>query len=174
MTGMPTYPTGPEPVAGQPTAPLAPASPKPARPVDVQNSVKAWFASIGVGLIAGLLDFFVTDHGEALRSGMASSGLTEEQAKVVLGGGLALALVFRLVGLGLRVFFVFKLRAGRNWARIVLTVLAGISAIGTLTSLGQGFSIALVVTFVALLLEIAAIVLMFRRGAKVYFAAPKV
>jgi len=166
MTSMPTYPTGSGPAANQMGAPRRPT------PTDVLTSVKLWFASIAVGLLGGILGYVLSDTTAAVKklSETDTSGLTEAQLQAAVNIGLVVALVLTLVMLGLQILFVFKMKAGRGWARIVLTVLAAFSAISTLMSLTGGFTVSTAFSLVSLGLVVAAVVFMFRPAANPYFS----
>lgn len=88
--------------------------------------------------------------------------------------------VIGLVLLALVVATVFQMRKGRNWARIVLAVLGGLSALslllgfanaGSLLGLGGLGVLSVLISVVQLVLLLGAILLMFRGGANAYFAA---
>ena len=166
MTSMPTYPTGSGPVANQMGTPRA------AAPTDVLTSVKLWFASIGVGLLGGILGFALSDTTAAVKklADADTSGLTQAQLQAAVNVGLIVALVVTIIMLGLQILFVFKMKAGRGWARIVLTVLAALGAISTLMSLSGGFTLSTAFSVVSLGLIIAAVVFMFRPAANPYFS----
>jgi len=166
MTSMPTYPTGTGPAANQM------GTPRRAAPADVLTSVKLWFASIAVGLLGGILGYVLSDTTAAVKklSETDTSGLTEAQLQAAVNIGLVVALVLTLVMLGLQILFVFKMKAGRGWARIVLTMLAGFSAISTLVSLSGGFTFSTAVSVISLGIVVAAVVFMFRPAANPYFS----
>lgn len=76
-----------------------------------------------------------------------------------------LTVIFALIGIGLYLLIAFMVRKGKNWARITATVLAALSL---LTLVGSG-----VLTWIAVLLGIAAVVLLFRPASSNYFNAVK-
>ena len=169
MTSMPIYPSG--------TGPTGPGGPLPrlAPPAEVLTSVKLWFASIIVGLVGGILVFALTDQSASVRKAMETnpSALTESQLRTAETVGLLVGLVLVLIVLGLEVLFVLKMKAGRNWARIVLAVLGGLSALSSLSGLARGLGAGTVINFISMLLLIAAIVFMFRPATKPYFSQPR-
>lgn len=61
----------------------------------------------------------------------------------------------------------------RNWARITLTVLGGLSILISLFGLGSLSGLTLVTTVVSLLLLIGAVVLMYLKAANPWFQQPK-
>lgn len=67
----------------------------------------------------------------------AAVGPDAEMVRLVGGGLMVAAILVYLVLSGLWILFGFKLRAGRNWARVTLTVFAafwGLQSIGSLIS----------------------------------------
>ncbi|MGV8967623.1 MAG: hypothetical protein ACOH2F_15250 [Cellulomonas sp.] len=166
MTSMPTYPTGTGPAANEMGAPRREA------PADVLTSVKLWFASIVVGLLGGILSFVLADTTGAVKklAEADTTGLTEAQLQAAVNVGLVIALVVTLIMLGLQILFVFKMKAGRGWARIVLTVLGALSAISTLMSLSGGITVSTAFSVISLGLVVAAVILMFRPAANPYFS----
>ncbi|HEY8719523.1 hypothetical protein [Pengzhenrongella sp.] len=160
------YPGTSAPFAGAPELAKLPA------PADVQKSVRLWFASFAVGLVGGILVFALTDQGAAIQKAMnANPSLTSAQAKSAITMSLVGALVGAIIGLGIQVFLVFKMKAGRNWARIVLTVWVSLSVLGSLAvaAMGSSSGLGVVVQVVQVLLVVAAGVFMFRPAANAYF-----
>ena len=84
--------------------------------------------------------------------------------------GLVVALVIGLILLALEIFFMFKMRAGHNWARIVLTVLGVLSILASLYGLTQGFTVGTIFSVISLLVVAAAIVFMYKPAARAYFS----
>ncbi len=82
-----------------------------------------------------------------------------------------------LISLVLYALFIIKMRAGKNWARITLTVLIPLivlgslvlSDIGTLLSVGGLGLVKVVLTALELILIIAAVVFMYRPDSNAYF-----
>ena len=82
---------------------------------------------------------------------------------------IALGVVIGIIGVvlaALMVFFAFKARAGRNWARITLTVL------GALVLLYHLFGFSLL-GLVIVLVVAAAVVTMYLPASKAYFDSAK-
>lgn len=172
---MPAYPSpdtgavGPAPVA---------------RPASVNLAFQALIAvsvlSI-IGVALSLLSLPAAFETAMQQARASSPDLTPEQAQFVGSAtriGLIIVAVIVVVVVGLLVLFTFKMRAGRNWARITLTVVGGIGVVfygfsligisaaiaaGGLTLVGTG------VTILTVLLLIAAIVFMFRADANPFF-----
>lgn len=165
------YPSAPPPGApgapgayGSPSAPVAP-------PRDVIMATNLMFAGAALGIL-GLLLRFADKNGfrDAIRSGNAS--YTESQIDAAYGAAIAVSVVVGLIFTVLYVVLALQVRKGRNWARIVTFVLAGLGILGGLGSLAvaaPGLSKLLVVIGVAI--DIAIIVFLLRRPAKEFFAA---
>jgi len=135
---------GPSYPGGMPSLPAASdLPPQPGLPPrEVQNAFTLWIVSIIVGLVAGILNLVVANPFAASRQRMhanASSGVSQAQLDTILNVGLIIGAVFGVLLLALEVFFVVKMRAGRNWARIVLTVWFGVGVAGTLLSFAFQF-----------------------------------
>jgi len=165
MTSMPSYSGGSEQY-------IQPGSPASVAPQQVLTAVRLWFASILIGVLGGVLGFILTDRDKAVQTLMdGTASLSKSDAETALTIGLAIGLVFALIVLGLEILFVLKMKAGRNWARIVLTVLGALSALSALSSLAQaGVSLGSVLTLISLGVVVAAIVCMYRPAANEYFA----
>ena len=88
----------------------------------------------------------------------SGAGVTYEDMKGVIAGTLV---VFAIIGLALYLLVAFFVRKGKNWARILGTVFAGLSVLGLFgpPSLGT----------ISTLLGIAAIVLLYLPAAAPYF-----
>jgi hypothetical protein len=164
MTESPNYPNYPESAgAGRPAV-------APARPSTVEGAFWAFIASTVIGLVGGLLIFGNRDAiTDALRNSNRQSGggLTETQIDQAVNIAMITAVVIAVIIAALYLLFAFKLRAGRNWARIVLTVLTALQLLSLLV--GQST----VVGYVGVLAAVAGVVLSFLAPSNPYFAAPK-
>ncbi len=149
----------------------------PQRPKEVDTSFWLWIGSMVVSLLGAILTFSQLDGirqqaiDEALRADPSiDRQFFESTFDAVLVGGL----VFGLIVAALVLFFVFKMRAGRNWARIVLTVLGAINVLGGLFGLGQPQpALTLVTSVLSMLLIVGAIVMMYVKGADRWFRQPR-
>lgn len=181
--GQPGYGQAAQPGYGQPypgSGQPHPGSAGPA-PVDVQTSFKLWILNVVLGVLAAVLTFFTINDQLALgldEAARTTPGVTREQLETGLLVAAIAGGVFYLVLLGLMLLFVFKMRAGRNWARIVLTVLGGIGLVfalfglpGTFALFAMGILGVLVglLSLVGIVLTAAAIFFMFRPAASAYF-----
>ena len=135
-------------------------------PPPVQVSFWLWVGSAVVSVIGALLGF--TQSGAALDAARSNNTahLTDAQLQTAVTFGLVLAAVFLIVFAGLYLLFAFKARAGRNWARIVLTVL---TVVGVLF-LALSFSL---VSGLTTLVAVVATVLLFLPASNQFYAASK-
>ena len=83
-------------------------------------------------------------------------------------------MIFSLIFIGLFVLFAYKMRAGRNWARITLTVLGALSVVSTLFGLSSASGLHLVIALIQMVLILVAIYFMYRPESNQYYAANKV
>ncbi|GGS22227.1 hypothetical protein [Actinokineospora fastidiosa] len=155
----------------EPMPPAPPVHPEPAsagkdRPKMVSIAFWLWIA-VSVLLLISLIGALSIDRGaveDALRE--ANTGIGDDQlgqaADVFLAVAIALPAIFLVAFLGCA----FPMRAGRNWARIVLTVFGGLLIL--LTLLGTASANA-GVTFVIIAFVAAAIVTMYLRDSNDYF-----
>lgn len=145
---------GPEP-AYDPTAGRGP------RPQSVDRAVTLIWVSIALTLVASLLSFLYLDGlVDDMLEGASGSGaeMTESMARATAIGGIVFGLV---VGVALMVLFAVFIGKGANWARIVYTVLAGISLVFGLLGLVNPTGPALLVLLSLVGLAVTAATLWF-------------
>lgn len=170
---MPPVPGGPGP-AGEVTA-----------PVDIETARHLWIAVIGLGvasMLVGLwslwsdravvVDALMTD----LTAQDPSLALPPETADTVLTVAMGFALLFAAAITALVWLTVRKMRAGKLWARAVLTGIGVVVVVTTLPSLfglgGVSGTVAVVTTILGILQAVAAagaVYLMHRRESTEYF-----
>ncbi|WP_459790979.1 hypothetical protein [Arthrobacter sp. AD-310] len=126
------------------------------RPTEIKVSFWIWFVGGILGLLGGLL-------------GMLASLVLFAAAPAAAAAVVTLMLLAAAVGAAQMVFAV-KMKAGKTWARLALTVLAaitlGLAAANTMTGLGQGGG-----NWVAVLVSFAATVLMWLPAPQAWFRA---
>lgn len=148
-------------------------------PATVETSYRLWLAAIAVGVLSGVVAFFLVDELTAAAGGAPLPELPPDQARTatLLAGLFAVLVAAGFVALA--VFVVRRMRAGRGWARLVLTLLGGLTAGYGLLGLGETFAlfgagaagaVYALLSLVQLVLLVAAIVAMYRRGAAEYFS----
>lgn len=153
-----------------------------AEPKEVRTSFLLWLAYLGLGLIGSILAFVSLEsviNSTLAQSGVDPAALPPGTLAAARTGALV-GVVIGLVLLALVVGAVFQMRKGRNWARIVLTVLGGLSALslilgffslGTTLSLGGLGVLSVLLSVVQFVLLVGAILFMYRGAAQPYFAA---
>jgi hypothetical protein len=130
-----------QPYPGYTPAPSAPtgfgAPPPMERPSTVRAGIGALVASLVLGLISSIVSFSDIDTliDQTLES-TNDPAVTED----VIRSGIVVGAVIALIIVGLQVLFLWFAWKGRNWARIVLWVLGGISVVFGLAGLAAGSS----------------------------------
>lgn len=140
--------------------------PAVAEPKEVRLSFFLWLATSLLLVVSAVLIF--TDRDVALEEARRTQaeGVTPEQLEAAVNVVLVTFVVIGVLLAALLAFFAFKVRAGRNWARITLTVLGVIVLIFNLLSF----------TWLGVLIVLAAagaIVAMYLPASKAYFDSAK-
>jgi len=153
--------------------PPVPGESSPARPPvprDVRISFWIWLASVVASIVSG---FLVIADEEALKAQVIAanqnSGLSPEDLRRVADLSFTLGVVLFFGIALLLVLFVFLMRAGRNWARVVLAALAALRLFGLAVAVGTTDLVSL--GFVVL--AAAALVFMFTPMSNAYFREVK-
>jgi hypothetical protein len=133
-----------------------------------------WLAALVLGAAGAILELisFYRGAGVGARNATSSPELTPDEIQGIVVLVSVLATVSVCIGFALWVLFVLKMWAGRNWARIVLTVLGGVGLAGDLVALFIETPIIKVLDGLELLTVAAALVLMYLPSSERYFRAP--
>lgn len=147
------------------------------RPKAVDSAFQAVLASVVVSAVGSVVNYlldrplltsWVTETMEDLPPDQrlpVSSMVSAMQ--VLLGVSIA-------IFAGLFVLFAVKMRAGRNWARILLTIYTAMGAWGFLTAVASsGAELSLIWSLAETLFGVTAVVYMFRPESQKYFAEVK-
>ncbi|MTD56251.1 hypothetical protein [Amycolatopsis pithecellobii] len=157
-------PYEPFPSGGDASPPAA----KPPIPTTITVAFYCYLGSTVIGIVSALLLLGSKDQIVDTIRRNNTAGLTESQiqngANLILIVSLVVALLISLIYLWLA----FKLRAGRNWARITLTVLTVIQLISLATGRASG-----VVGYIALVLAVAGLVFAWLGTSNEYVQAVK-
>jgi hypothetical protein len=124
--GFSGYPAAPG--YGQPAAPAAPTP----RPTTVRAGVGAFLANTVLGLLISLFQF--TDFDQYIDDAAVEAGVSADAVRSIAVAGAVVGLVFVFAYLVV-LWFAWQ---GRNWARIVLWVLGGLSLLSVLSGVGGG------------------------------------
>jgi hypothetical protein len=173
--GMPAYPGGP--MGGYPAA-LPPA---PQRPGTVAAAFWLWMLAAAISVVSVVLVFTSGVWEDAIRAAGIGETINGVPASTVVNTAKTIFIVVGLVFLALYVFFAVKMYQGRNWSRIVLTVLAALTILSVFSASAQvtvdgtvydvGSSTAL--RWVQCAIAVIALILMYLGPSNAYFNAVK-
>jgi hypothetical protein len=156
------YPSRPEELIGAPTVQTPP-------PPSVVNAVRLVVARVVLALVGVVVTLGSQD---AMRSAMVKASPTLDQSsldlavKAAVGVSVVAGVVFAIVS-GVLAWLLLR---GKNWARIVVWVFAGISVVLGLVGLAQAANgLNLAVGLLDLCLDVAIIVLLARRSSAAFF-----
>ncbi|GAA2329633.1 hypothetical protein GCM10009854_00520 [Saccharopolyspora halophila] len=136
-----------------------------------------------IGLIAAALELFaiigpgaggvVSQMQQQLESQGMGGEFTPQQIQTMYQVGITFLLVMLVVLGGLWIMFLVFMRGGRNWARIVITVVGAIWALRTLLGLlgSGGYPIVAVLAVAQLVVVVATIVFAYLAPSNQYFRA---
>ena len=135
------------------------------RPHPVTNAVRAMYALVLVDLLGVIVLFATKDD---LRKQIRDN--TPNASNSTVDSAVTVALVVSLAFIVLYGLLAFQVSRGRQWARIVTWVLAGLGIISGLVNLGQPEpSLSRLLGVVGLVLEIGIVVLLCLRRSNDYF-----
>jgi hypothetical protein len=152
------YSTGPVPLRGT-------------RPKEVEISFGLWIATLVLGLIGVALSYSQIKQVQAqMINQMVAQNPPINQSMIerTASSAFVFGIVLWLLVVAAMFAFVFLMRAGRNWARIVLAVLGGLYVLFSLMGVVVAGSLA---GLLHLLLLVGAIVTMFLPAANAWFAS---
>lgn len=150
---------------GQPPAPAGPP------PAEVVRATLLMFASAALGLLSLIISFA---DANGLKDSIRRSdpNLTQSQVDSAYAVSLAIAIIIGLVFAAAYVLLAIQVRKGKNWARIVTLVLAGISILFGLLGLGSDVpALSRVLGIIGLLINIGIFVLLLLPRAREFFAS---
>jgi hypothetical protein len=139
----------------------------------VRNAVRLMFVLAALGLIALIIVFA---NKNELRKAIADAnpGYDTTQLDNAVNVGITIGAVIGIVLIVLYVLLALQVRKGKNWARIVTWVLAGLGVLGSVTNLAQPqAALTKVVAGVELVLYVVLIVLLAMAPSNEYFRRPK-
>jgi hypothetical protein len=108
-----------------------------------------------IGLVS---TFFQTD---AIRDQIEDDNpsLSESEIDTAVSVGVAFAVVIGLATVGLWLWMAYANGRGQSWARVVATVLGGLSILATLAGLAMGSSTGISLVFSLITVVLAAVIL---------------
>jgi hypothetical protein len=147
------------------------------RPKAVDSAFQAVLASVVVSALGTVVNVLLD---RALLTSMVSETMDslppdQRMSPSAAVGALQVILGFSIVIVaGLFLLFALKMRAGRNWARILLTIYTAISVWGFLTAVASsGAELQLMWNLAEVAFGVTAVVYMFRPESTKYFVAVK-
>lgn len=167
----------PPPYQGPPDGPLGTARVAP--PGSVNGAFYIYLLAAVLAAVSIILALTSNVWDQAIAGGAANNSGTNVQSLVNFAK--IFTVVVGAIFIALYLLFAFKMRAGRNWARIVLTVvsalsvLSAFSASATVTVDGQVYtsSSTQISGWITAVIAIVAIVLMYLSASNAYFNAAK-
>ncbi|MGH3824368.1 MAG: hypothetical protein ACRDRA_16290 [Pseudonocardiaceae bacterium] len=142
------------------------------RPKEVDASFWLWISAFVVSLLGTFFSYqqIKEIQAEAIRQALAENPELDQTAfESITTAAFSVGLVLGLLFLAVQIVFVFLMRGGRNWARIVMAVLGGLSLLFGLIGLLSFSGPMLVTGLLQFLLLIGAIVTMFLPAANAWF-----
>lgn len=141
------------------------ASTRGEKPASIKTAINIIWASVALSVLSTILTFVFLDQliDRALEANGGAGAATGDAAR---SGAIIGAVVGLVIGVGLYVLLAIFLGKGKNWARIVLTVLAGIGLVFGLISLTGGQPILLlIVQIISLALSAALIYFLWQKDS---------
>jgi hypothetical protein len=142
---------------------------RPPAPVPVLNAVKLMYAGAAVSLVSLIIS--LTDiSGTKAAIRRARPSLTVAQVNQLNGFIIGLAIVSGLVGIGLWLWMSWANKEGKNWARILSTVLFGLATLDLFGVFSQPkTALGLVFPLLTWLIGLGAIFLLWRPDSTRFF-----
>lgn len=128
-----------------------------ARPTTVTASFYLWLINVVLGLIGAVMLFVLSGSAEV-------AGATETTAAIGTAVFITAAVIAVVLAV-VQLVVVFQMNAGKNWARIVLLVLAALQVVGAIA----GAATASWTSWLGLAATVLAAVLMFLPASNPYF-----
>jgi cytochrome bd-type quinol oxidase subunit 2 len=165
-----SYPSAPPPGSYPSMAPApweTPAVQGPP-PSTVVNAFKLILVQAALGLVSVVVTLLTTGAiKDQLRT--ASPKLDQSTIDAAASVAIVVAVTFGIIGIIVWILLAMKVRSGKNWARIVIFVFAGIGVLSGLASVAQaGSALSHILMLVGVAIDIALVVLL-TRGPSVEF-----
>lgn len=136
-----------------------------------------WLASVAVSLVGQVIAYPAASGmvREAFARAAESSGtpIPVADLETITRVGLAVGLALIVLLAAVWVLIGFKLRAGRNWARVLIAVVTVVGVVSMLATADGFSSLPTILSVVQNLLAIAVVVYVYRPESAAYFSKPK-
>lgn len=162
----------PPPLGGIPSMPAAQWGPPPVQgppPSTVLNASKLIFVQVGLSVLSLVVTLATTG---SIKDQIRDASPTLDQSAIDVAAGIAIgvSVVFGIIGIALWTLLAVKVRAGKNWARIVTFVFAGLGLASALFSIAQPASVlGHVLLLVDAVIDVTLIVLLTRPASVAFF-----
>ena len=146
---------------------------RPAPPASVLNAVKLMYAGAAISLVS-LIVSLTGVRGTKAAIRRARPSLTVTQVNQLNGFIIGLAIISGLVGIGLWLWMARANGQGRNWARILSTVLFGLATLDLFGVFSQPkTALGLVFPVLTWLVGAGAVFLLWRPDSSAFFKPPQ-
>src|SRR5450830_705255 len=138
-------------------------------PSTVVNAFKLILVQVALSLVNIVVTLLTVD---SIKEQVRTASPTLDQSMVDTAAGLTIgvAVVVGIIGIGVWILLAFTVRAGKNWARIVTFVFAGLGLLSGLASFAQPSSVfSHLLLLLAVAIDIALIVLLTRGPSAEFF-----
>jgi hypothetical protein len=154
----------PYPSSGQPVEPQ-----RPPAPASVLNAVKLMYAGAAISTVS-LIISLVDIHGTKSAIEKARPNLTTAQVNQLNTFIISLAVVSGVLGIALWLWMAWANNQGKNWARILSTVLFGLATLDLIGVFSQPKTIfGLVFPVLTWVIGLGAVFLLWRPESTVFF-----
>jgi len=156
MTNYPQYPAGSGPEQPMSQGPTGP------RPASIDMAVKLIWVAVALTVLSTLLSFlYLDDAVDAALKSDATGTLTEDGARSAV---IVVTILILASGVGLYAMLAVFIGKGKNWARIVYTVLAAIFLLLGILSFGGDQAVAsMLLGLVQIVITIATLFFLWKR-----------
>ncbi|MBV9729768.1 MAG: hypothetical protein JO309_10285 [Pseudonocardiales bacterium] len=137
------------------------------RPKEVEISFWLWIATFVLGVVGSIIAYNQVRAETIDRALAQNPAVDQSTVESVTTAAFVIGIVVGLLVVAAELVFMFLMRGGRNWARIVLAVLGGVGVLFGLMGLAIGMGSGIGV--LQLLLLIGAIVTMFLPASNAWF-----
>jgi tryptophan-rich sensory protein len=163
------YPSAPPSGAGAPTAAVP-------QPPSIRNAVRLMWVGAAISLISLIVTLATLGSlKQQIRDSVRNSGqnVTQSQVDAAFAGAVVFSVVIALIAIGLWLWMAWKNGQGRQWARIVATVLGVLNVIFTLLSFvgNRATGGARILSVIDLVIAIAILVLLWRKESTDFYQA---
>jgi len=152
---------------------IPPEPSRPAIPGSVRLAVMLMYVGAGlsaIGLVVTLFSFHAIER--IIRNAPSATTLTQHQVHSVAIATVTIGVVEGLIAIGLWLLMAWANKNGRNWGRIVATILFALNTLFLLLGFIRAHaSISVVFSLLVWVVGLIAIVALWRRDSSQYFAA---